>query len=65
MFFIAFGFRVHPESRIVGHVLYAIDIMFWIIRLLEVFSVNKKLGPYVIMIGKMVSFDLKVLYKRF
>ena len=29
--------------------------MIWIIRLLDIFSVNKYLGPYVVMIGKMVS----------
>lgn len=38
-----------------GRVIYALDLMVWILRLLEVFSVNRKLGPYVVMIRRMVS----------
>ena len=54
LFFVGFGFRINPSTRLAGHVIYAIDIMLWIIRILELFSVNKHLGPYVVMIGKMV-----------
>ena len=38
-----------------GRVIYCIDIIFWYIRVLDIFGVNKYLGPYVMMIGKMVS----------
>lgn len=44
-----------------GRVIYCIDIIFWYIRVLDIFGVNKYLGPYVMMIGKMVitfSFSL-------
>ncbi|KAI4545637.1 hypothetical protein MG293_005903 [Ovis ammon polii] len=37
-----------------GRVIYCVDIIFWYIRVLDIFGVNKYLGPYVIMIGKMV-----------
>lgn len=54
LFFIGFGLRMNRNTRLAGQVVYAIDIMFWIIRVLAIFSVNKHLGPYVVMIGKMV-----------
>lgn len=37
-----------------GRVIYCVDIIFWYIRVLDIFGVNKYLGPYVMMIGKMV-----------
>lgn len=40
-----------------GRVMYCVDIIFWYIRVLDIFGVNKYLGPYVMMIGKMVSAD--------
>lgn len=39
-----------------GRVIYCVDIIFWYIRVLDIFGVNKYLGPYVMMIGKMVCF---------
>lgn len=57
LFFIAVGFRVHPGTRAIGHTLYCLDIMLWIIRVLDIFSVSKILGPYVVMIGRMVGMD--------
>lgn len=41
-----------------GRVIYCVDIIFWYIRVLDIFGVNKYLGPYVMMIGKMVSTDI-------
>lgn len=35
-------------------VIYCVNIIYWYIRLLDIFGVNKYLGPYVMMIGKMV-----------
>ncbi|XP_063043940.1 transient receptor potential cation channel subfamily M member 1-like isoform X2 [Engraulis encrasicolus] len=37
-----------------GRVIYCIDIIFWYIRVLDIFGVNKYLGPYVMMMGKMM-----------
>ena len=54
LFFVGFGLRMSQTTRLTGHVVYAIDIMFWIIRILDIFFVNKYLGHYVVMIGKMV-----------
>lgn len=52
-FFIGLGLRLHPTTRSAGHVVYCLDVMLWIIRLLDIFSVSKHLGPYVVMIGRM------------
>lgn len=44
-----------------GRVIYCVDIIFWYIRVLDIFGVNKYLGPYVMMIGKMVSTDIPLV----
>lgn len=44
-----------------GRVIYCVDIIFWYIRVLDIFGVNKYLGPYVMMIGKMVPAHVKKL----
>jgi len=57
LFAIGFGFRITATSSTyleVGRILYTLDLMVWILRLLDFFSVNEKLGPYVVMIQKMV-----------
>ena len=54
MFFVAVALRMHPSTLSAGHVIYCLDAMVWIIRLLDIFSVSKNLGPYVVMIGRMV-----------
>lgn len=53
-FFVGVGLRLHPTTRSAGHVVYCLDVMLWIIRLLHIFSVSKHMGPYVVMIGRMV-----------
>lgn len=45
-----------------GRVIYCVDIIFWYIRVLDIFGVNKYLGPYVMMIGKMVSAWIAINY---
>jgi len=52
-FFVGLALRLHPTTRSAGHVVYCLDVMLWIIRLLDIFSVSKHLGPYVVMIGRM------------
>eukprot|EP00794_Sanderia_malayensis_P009475 gene9475-10465_t len=53
LFYVGLGFRLNPSTIGPGHVIWSIDIIMWIIRLLEIFSFNKNLGPYVVMIEKM------------
>ncbi|XP_029685695.1 transient receptor potential cation channel subfamily M member 3 isoform X7 [Takifugu rubripes] len=43
-----------PPLMSYGRVIYCVNIIYWYIRLLEIFGVNKYLGPYVMMIGKMM-----------
>ena len=43
------------NQRIEGRIVYAIDLMFFIVRILETFLVDEDIGPYVVMIGRMVS----------
>ena len=54
LFFIALGLRLNKSTEDVGHVLYALDAGLWILRLLDVFYAHKTLGPYVVMIYRMV-----------
>lgn len=54
LFFLAFGLRT-GGLLIQGRITYAIDLMLFIVRILEIFYVDRTLGPYVVMIGKMVS----------
>ncbi|KAK5867377.1 hypothetical protein PBY51_011876 [Eleginops maclovinus] len=54
-FLLALMLRLQNEPYLgYGRVIYCIDIIFWYIRVLDIFGVNKYLGPYVMMIGKMM-----------
>ena len=55
IFVIAFGIRMRIGWEVYGQCIYAVDITIWIIRLLQIFYVNKHMGPYVVMVGRMVS----------
>lgn len=56
IFLLGLLLRLQPEPYMgYGRVIYCVDIIFWYIRVLDIFGVNKYLGPYVMMIGKMVS----------
>ena len=60
LFFVAFGLCMGgllTEGRIV----YAIDLMLFILRISEIFYVDKTLGPYVVMTGRMVNFTILLL----
>ena len=54
LFFLAFALHI-GGLLIYGRITYAIDLMLFIVRILEFFYVDRTLGPYVVMIGKMVS----------
>ncbi|XP_041843463.1 transient receptor potential cation channel subfamily M member 1-like [Melanotaenia boesemani] len=55
VFLLGLLLRLQPEPSMgYGRVLYCVDIIFWYIRVLDIFGVNKYLGPYVMMIGKMM-----------
>ena len=56
LFFVAFWLRSLEEYRMLGHAVYAVDIMLWIYRLLDTFKISKNLGPIVVMIRQMVRF---------
>ncbi|KAG5273242.1 hypothetical protein AALO_G00149220 [Alosa alosa] len=54
-FLIGLLMRLQSEPYLgYGRVVYCVDIIFWYIRVLDIFGVNKYLGPYVMMIGKMM-----------
>lgn len=58
MFLVGMVLRLQKQPYMgYGRVIYCVDIIFWYIRVLDIFGVNKYLGPYVMMIGKMVSHD--------
>uniref|UniRef100_A0A4W5L3L7 Uncharacterized protein n=1 Tax=Hucho hucho TaxID=62062 RepID=A0A4W5L3L7_9TELE len=55
-FFVGFGLRIGGEDVLVpGRTVYCLNIIFWYVRLLDILAVNQQAGPYVMMIGKMVS----------
>ena len=54
LFFIGFALRMRG-FLLEGRIVYAVDLMLFIVRVLEVFLVDKTLGPYVVMISRMVS----------
>ena len=53
VFLIGFMIRI-SGNRELGRIVYALSIMLWILRILDFLSVNRTLGPYVVMIIKMV-----------
>ncbi|XP_023672877.2 transient receptor potential cation channel subfamily M member 7-like [Paramormyrops kingsleyae] len=57
MFLIGFVLRcwVDTEEHSPGRLVFCLNIIFWYVRLLDILAVNQKAGPYVMMIGKMVS----------
>ena len=55
LFTVGFVLRFFPSTRRDAQLIYTVDIIFWNIRILEILSVNKYLGPYVKIIGKLVS----------
>ena len=54
LFFLALGLRSNASTEKYSHLIYAIDSWIWTLRLLNVFYADRVLGPYVVMIGKMV-----------
>ena len=60
LFYVGLILRLNQSTLTAGRVVLAIDIMFWIVRLLEIFSVDRNLGSYVVIIGKMVSIEIFV-----
>ena len=62
LFYIGLILRLNQSTLTAGRVVLALDIMLWIIRLLDIFSVNQNLGPYVVIIGKMVDIYIYAFY---
>ena len=44
-----------PVTPKAARMIYVVNIVFWYLRILEILSVNKYLGPYVKIISKFVS----------
>ncbi|XP_055889921.1 transient receptor potential cation channel subfamily M member 3-like isoform X5 [Biomphalaria glabrata] len=54
LFSIGVILRFIPSTLIDAQIIYSVDVIFWNIRMLEIFSVNKYLGPYVKIMGKLL-----------
>ncbi|GFR59832.1 transient receptor potential cation channel subfamily M member 1 [Elysia marginata] len=54
LFIVGFVLRFIPSTLRDAQLIYTVDIIFWNIRILEILSVNKYLGPYVKIIGKLL-----------
>lgn len=55
LFIIGMVLRFIPSTVRDAQLIYTMDMVFWNIRILEILSVNKYLGPYVKIMGKLVS----------
>lgn len=53
-FFLVLALRLNTSTVEYGNLVYAVDSWVSILRLLNVFHAHRILGPYVVMIGKMV-----------
>ncbi|XP_076047574.1 transient receptor potential cation channel, subfamily M isoform X4 [Oratosquilla oratoria] len=54
-FLIGLSLRLNPSTMQTGRVMYCVDIIYWYLRILEILSANKYLGPLVMMMGKMIK----------
>ncbi|XP_046332894.2 transient receptor potential cation channel subfamily M member 3-like isoform X4 [Haliotis rufescens] len=55
LFTVGLGLRLNPSTLKAGHLVYTVDIVLWFVRIIENLSVNKYLGPYVKIIGKLLK----------
>ncbi|KAM8972277.1 transient receptor potential cation channel subfamily M member 7-like [Pelodytes ibericus] len=52
---VAFGNSHENIVFVAGRLIYCLNIIFWVVRLLDILNLNQDAGPYVLMIGKMIS----------
>ena len=65
IFYISLSLR-YTRYEEQSHILYAIDVAMFILRLLNMVFIHHKMGPYVVMIGRMVSSEtVKLGFHRF
>ncbi|XP_066967422.1 transient receptor potential cation channel trpm isoform X5 [Macrobrachium rosenbergii] len=55
LFLIGLTLRLQEQTMDAGRVIYCVDIIYWYLRILEILSANKYLGPLVMMMGKMIK----------
>ncbi|KAG0710418.1 Transient receptor potential cation channel trpm [Chionoecetes opilio] len=55
LFMIGMTLRLQEQTMQAGRVIYCVDIIYWYLRILEILSANKYLGPLVMMMGKMIK----------
>lgn len=55
LFMIGLTLRLQDQTMQAGRVIYCVDIIYWYLRILEILSANKYLGPLVMMMGKMIK----------
>ncbi|CAF3854232.1 unnamed protein product, partial [Rotaria magnacalcarata] len=60
LFYLGFALRFLPSAECfcVARIVFSVDLTLWFIRSLDIFAAIKRLGPKLVMIGKMVN-DLK------
>lgn len=54
-FLIGMTLRFKTATMDIGRVFYCVDSVYWYLRILNILSVNKYLGPLITMMGKMVK----------
>ncbi|XP_042218269.1 transient receptor potential cation channel trpm-like [Homarus americanus] len=54
-FVVGLALRLQEQTMQAGRIIYCVDIIYWYLRILEILSANKYLGPLVMMMGKMIK----------
>ncbi|XP_075248235.1 transient receptor potential cation channel subfamily M member-like 2 isoform X2 [Convolutriloba macropyga] len=64
LFWIAFGMRFIPNNdwKDIARMFYILDIFFWYMRLLNIFTINKRLGPLITIILTMIPELLRFFF---
>ena len=55
LFYIGFVLRSYPSTYISGVAVLAVDIFVWYIKLFQFYRMSSVLGPYIVMMWRMVS----------
>jgi Ion transport protein. len=54
LFYIGFTLRLYPSTYLAGVAFLAVDVFVWYIKLFQFYRMSSVLGPYIVMMWRMV-----------
>ena len=54
LFFTGYALRYYEKTLVAGRVVYAVDIIVWYLKIFQYYRISATLGPYIVMIYRMV-----------